>query len=319
MAMSGNPLRNPGQDARNLFYNALFSRWQTDRPDGGWSKDTPTTWTKCGVGLSDTTSHNTPYCAKLVTSGGSSSSWIPISLDATQLQQMKGKWVNFSVWIKMASGQTFPTYPLIGWTATVPARSNNTAYNIGDGVLASPDNNYVYYCIQAGTTAGSQPTMTATEGARITDGTVVWLAHNYGWDNNNYTYFGAADIGKWSQAKADLFVPNNATGLDFSMRFYRQSDGVSAGTYYLAEPCLMVGTKGPRGAVPGQNEFQSSMQVGGNALDWGTAPPNDSRWCIQGDVRFNSGASAGGPAGWMCTTAGPANGGAVWKAMGNLN
>jgi hypothetical protein len=108
-----------GHDARNIFYNSGFSRWQADRPDGGWGKDGHNTWTQCGTGLADTTNHMSPYCAKVIASGADP--WVYFSFDATQLQQMLGKWVNFSFWGKLAAGQSFNSYPTVFMSFTVPA------------------------------------------------------------------------------------------------------------------------------------------------------------------------------------------------------
>ena len=46
----------------------------------------------------------------------------------------------------------------------------------------------------------------------------------------------------------------------------------------------------------------------------GTAAPVSGTY-VQGDMMFNSGATAGGPMAWMCTAAGSPG---TWKAMANL-
>jgi hypothetical protein len=187
---------------------------------------------------------------------------------------------------------------------------------VGDGCVPNRANGKQYYCITAGTSGGSQPAWTTGEGDNITDGTVVWACHDPNASNSS-TQLAAADVGKWKQSRVDNFCPRNATGGGGFFIVYRQTSGAD-GTFYLAEPTLMVGHQGPRGVVLSQNEFQDSMMLGGMRIDRGTAPPTDGRWCNRGDVRFNSNASPGQAAGWMCTTSGTAGSGAVWKVMGNL-
>jgi hypothetical protein len=70
--------------------------------------------------------------------------------------------------------------------------------------------------------------------------------------------------------------------------------------------------------VAGYVRVQTGLLVGapGSAItqDRGTAAPASGTW-KRGDIRFNSQPSAGGPAGWMCVTAGTPG---TWKAMANL-
>ena len=51
-----------------------------------------------------------------------------------------------------------------------------------------------------------------------------------------------------------------------------------------------------------------------NRVTWGAAVPTTGTWA-QGDVRWNTGATAGGSPGWVCTTAGTPG---TWKAMANV-
>lgn len=52
-----------------------------------------------------------------------------------------------------------------------------TAYALGVFVEPVTPNGRVYKCTTAGTTAGPEPTWPTTEGATVTDGTVVWTAY----------------------------------------------------------------------------------------------------------------------------------------------
>lgn len=49
-------------------------------------------------------------------------------------------------------------------------------------------------------------------------------------------------------------------------------------------------------------------------IDWGAAAPSSGTW-TRGDVVFNSSATSGGAAGWMCVASGTPG---TWKAMANL-
>lgn len=54
-------------------------------------------------------------------------------------------------------------------------RVNSTAYALGDRRNPATSNGYTYLCVGAGTSASSEPAMSTTEGATVTDGTVTWL------------------------------------------------------------------------------------------------------------------------------------------------
>jgi hypothetical protein len=299
-----------GHDGQNLFYNSLFTRWQSDRPDGGWSKDTHNNWTQCGTGLADTTNHNTQYCAKIVISGGDP--WVNFSFDANQIQQMLGHWVNLSWWIKPAAGQNITNFPLVFFYPTYPDWQANTAYRIGDACKASGT---MFVAVQAGTSGSSAPTWPANIGDRVTDGTVVWSRQNDGGTNNPTNILTANDIGKWKLIRLDAYVPRNATGGGGFFTFYRQAGG-SDSTFYIAEPSVMTGRLGPRSSVPAQNEFQDSIQLGPIKITHGTvAAGAPTGWRKRGDWHLYDNPSPGQPPGLVCTADGSP---ATWKNMGNL-
>lgn len=58
-------------------------------------------------------------------------------------------------------------------------RANTTAYTVGFRVNPATPNGYSYLCIGAGTSAGSEPSMSTTEGAITGDGTVTWLTQKF--------------------------------------------------------------------------------------------------------------------------------------------
>lgn len=53
---------------------------------------------------------------------------------------------------------------------------------------------------------------------------------------------------------------------------------------------------------------------GGKSLSWGSAAPTTGTW-VQGDIRFNTGAAAGGTIGWVCTSGGTPG---TWKTFGTI-
>lgn len=69
---------------------------------------------------------------------------------------------------------TTPTFAYVP-AASATAHATSTAYQLGDIVRPSTSNGHVYICVAAGTSDGSAPTWSTTEGANITDGTVTWL------------------------------------------------------------------------------------------------------------------------------------------------
>lgn len=70
------------------------------------------------------------------------------------------------------------------WTAVPGYRAALTVYRIGDVVLGTVDDGYVYQCAQAGTTAaGGDPTWATT----VTDGSVIWERRTSLWEALRWT------------------------------------------------------------------------------------------------------------------------------------
>lgn len=63
---------------------------------------------------------------------------------------------------------------LIGVGYDPPKRANSTAYGVGQQVVPTTLNGYVYEATVAGTSGGSAPTYSTTIGATFADGTVTW-------------------------------------------------------------------------------------------------------------------------------------------------
>lgn len=70
-----------------------------------------------------------------------------------------------------AGGMTNTYTPAAAWAVT---RANATAYNLGDVVKAAGNNNYLYRCTVAGTTAAAPPAYPTVLGAAVADGTATF-------------------------------------------------------------------------------------------------------------------------------------------------
>jgi len=57
-------------------------------------------------------------------------------------------------------------------------RKNSTAYSVGNFVVPTTFNSYIYECTTAGTSSGSEPTWPTTIGNTINDGTAVWTCRS---------------------------------------------------------------------------------------------------------------------------------------------
>jgi len=62
------------------------------------------------------------------------------------------------------------------------------------------------------------------------------------------------------------------------------------------------------------------MEIGvtDNSVEWSAAAPTSGHYHV-GDVIFNTGAAPSGTVGWVCTTAGTAGAGAVFKTFGAIS
>lgn len=74
-----------------------------------------------------------------------------------------------------------------------PQWQPSTAYTVGEIVRPNPPNGRSYRCTVAGTTGGSAPTFTTTEGGTVVDGSVTWTENSYlvrfDLDRNELEYF----------------------------------------------------------------------------------------------------------------------------------
>ena len=74
------------------------------------------------------------------------------------------------------SGNTAPVWPGSGSVTanSQPAWAATTAYTVGKTVRPISPNGEAYRCIVAGTSGGSEPVWSTTDGTTLTDGTVTW-------------------------------------------------------------------------------------------------------------------------------------------------
>ncbi|MGH9121414.1 MAG: hypothetical protein ACRDYC_05640 [Acidimicrobiales bacterium] len=68
----------------------------------------------------------------------------------------------------------------VAWATTAAnswsvAWAGATPHIVGDIVIPTSPNGYLYQCVVAGTTSGSAPTWTTTPGLNVTDGGVTWV------------------------------------------------------------------------------------------------------------------------------------------------
>ena len=300
-----NPFPSPGPDRRNLITTG-FSRWPASGPPDGWGEGDGT-WTK-----ETSVVHGTTNSAKVNTNGHTL--YPTYTLNADQLKQVLGQYINFSMWIKVPAG-TFSTYPAVYIFPTVPTRVDSTAYSIGDCVQPTVTNGFMYKVI-SGTgdfkTDAAPPTYPTTEYRTVVDHNVTLMCLAIGNSSYSTTPILVADAGKWKQFSVGHYTPFNATGCQLAVYLYRTTAPADV-DYYLSEPCLIKGGLGPKGVIPGYGEFQSPIHVGANNVYFGTAPPAVANtWYAQGDICFNSAIAAAGIPGWSCITGGVA-GAAVWQ------
>lgn len=75
---------------------------------------------------------------------------------------------------------TTPTVTVVP-AASATAWASTTAYVVGDVVRKVASNGYVYRCVVAGTSGGTEPTWPTVIGQTVTDGTVTWVCAGVGY------------------------------------------------------------------------------------------------------------------------------------------
>ena len=274
-----NPFPSPGHDGRNLISTG-FARWPASGPPDGWAEGDGT-WTK-----ETSVVHASGISAKVNTNGHTLYPAYPLTTD--ELNQVKGQYVNLSIWIKVPAG-TFSTYPAAYIFPTVPDRADSTAYSIGDCVQPLVHNGKMYKVI-AGTgdfkTGAAPPTFPTTDYLTVTDSHVTLMCLSLGNSSYSTTPIIAADAGTWKQLSTGHYIPTNATGCQVAVYLYRTTAPADV-DYYLAEPCLMKGGLGPKGVVPGYGEFDSFIKIGDKKL-WANTPTSGV-WIATGDVDLELG------------------------------
>jgi hypothetical protein len=134
------------------------------------------------------------------------------------------------------------------------------------------------------------------------------------WSGVSATYStGYNTVGQWVYHYTSCYCDVNCTSLTLVVRTYALSSATTE--VIVAEPCLMVGLYGQGGWIPARNEFVGSMAVDGYDVTWAATAPT-AGYHKQGAICWNTGAAAGGKAGWICVTAGTPG---TWKAFGAID
>jgi hypothetical protein len=135
----------PGIHRPNLFPNHNFDRWKTGTvmPDY-WDKPGTTTWTKCGINLSNTTHHATYFSAKLACTAevNPSANFYSDFIKGTAndvVSALYGQTATLAIWIMPGSGQTFsdPAYMSMSLQVDVPPWMPNRTYTPGEAVCSN--------------------------------------------------------------------------------------------------------------------------------------------------------------------------------------
>jgi hypothetical protein len=297
----------------HLFSNTLLERWRTSFPDG-LSVPGTGTWTKCGIGLTDTTRHPlASFCGRYRDTSSVQSNWGHI-LPPEILEIAKGNWICWSFYMMFPAGQTF-THPIyISPTISVPAWQNGIQYNIGDGT-----NGGTAICVQKGISGGSTPSWGRAPYHEYTnDGNVLWL-NCYAWANAQFD--SSFSDGIWRRYSINAYVPTNATAANFTFQWYGQT-----GTYseaYFALPTLNIGVN-PLGApgVPSIDLVTNSAIINGLFLSKDSYIPTSSssklysKYSIKGDRCKNDGIittlASGNASEWGCTVSGTNGVNSTW-------
>jgi hypothetical protein len=123
----------------------------------------------------------------------------------------------------------------IGTTGTTKHRKSlgapvwlaSTAYTVGQAVVPSAANGFVYVCTTAGTTGATAPVFATTEGNEVTDGSVIWKTVKIDQKPNAKELMGVANdgtvpnsAGNFATATLQAVVPLNADAgrQDFKIR-----------------------------------------------------------------------------------------------------
>jgi hypothetical protein len=121
----------------------LLNRWTAAGDPEEWASGPPFTQ-ETGI------IHNTLNSIKLVPTV--TAQYPVITIDADAKKALLGHWANFTLWVKIATGQTFSAYPYIQLYVTCPDWTAATAYEVGDAVFdVAATSGKMFLCIAAGT------------------------------------------------------------------------------------------------------------------------------------------------------------------------
>ncbi len=302
----GVPTDVKGNSTANLFPNTFLERWQATMPDG-LTKSADMTWTKCGDGLVDTTRHPlTKYCALLTASKTTQDNWSWGSLSGALLEVCRNRWVNWSIYMMLPSGQTFTSVQYLAPGVTVPAWAPSTQYNVGDGA-----NGGAAICVESGISgSGAEPTWGSAALLEYTvDGTVVWL-NCYPWSAQGFGDSFSDD--SWRRLIHIQFIHKNATAAAPTWQWYNQITS-AVSTAYFALPMLNFGRM-PGMAPDSRGVFNGVTYINGLAIMADTVIPSDitSRYVGNYHNKGDTCYQIGGSGTSKCTDAGTPG---TWSAF----
>lgn len=104
-------------------------------------------------------------------------------------------------------------------------------------------------------------------------------------------------------------IPSDVTDVQFTLF---SGEAALTNTLYLADMVITPSAVSPRAYIPEENNSSLPIHVKGNRIDFQAGIPAATDY-IDGDVIFNSPATAGQPIGWVCTVSGT-----TLVAMANL-
>lgn len=151
---------------------------------------------------------------------------------------------------------------LIAATLGYSNDNRNTAVTTGDTIIPATPNGHMYRCTTSGTTGGSEPSWTTTQGGTVNDGTAVWT--------EMYPDFEAAanltEVSGGDYARASIAC----SLLNFSGTQGAGTETASSGTNGTISNNIAIDYPAPTanwGVVAGWVMYDAAS--GGNAWDWG--------------------------------------------------
>lgn len=172
----------------------------------------------------------------------------------------------------------------------------------GGDIAAAIEGCNTYYKVGASFTGRIEDTHTAVTLMQASHGntttTPAWFKESKrsGFGPIRESYYGSSDVVYGTSAATD------------KVGWYRGDSLIEGGSPTLHAAFGLGSSAGDF------DPDRTYLQIGANRMAWSSAAPTTGTWS-QGDVVWKKTAAAGGPPGWICTTAGTPG---TWKAMANV-